>query len=117
MMRMSTWNSIIQLVLAKSAHEDLLVHKSMVQHPSSEGFTLRLGDFQGQLADYGKALSDGKGIHIREYADKYVVHWDHADPSVDPVGHLIYDAGHWLVIGGIAVSIALLGLFAWLSDS
>ncbi len=39
-------------------------------------------------------------LHIREYADKYLVHVDHVDPRKDPVGHLLFDAPEFLV--GIA---------------
>jgi hypothetical protein len=86
MTKMYFWKNIVQCVLTKPAHQDVEVFKSAIQHPSSEGFKPRLGDFQGQSADYGMALSDRRGIHIREYADRYVVHWDLVDPSVDPIG-------------------------------
>jgi hypothetical protein len=59
---MYTWNEITRLVLSKPAHQDVVVHKSLVPHPRGEGFAPRLGDFQGQIADFGKALPDGKGI-------------------------------------------------------
>lgn len=113
---MDTWNDITQLVLSNPAHQDIVVHKSLVPHPLSEGFDPRLGDFQGQTADFGKALPDGRGIHIREFADEFKVHWDHVDPSVDPIGHLISDATHWVVIGFIAISLLLFGLFVWLRN-
>jgi hypothetical protein len=116
MMKMSTWNDIMQLVLAQSVHHDVIVSKSTVPHPSTAGFTLRLGDLNGQSADFGKALPDGRGIHIREYAYTYAVHWDYVDPSIDPVGHLLRDATHWLILGCVGLFIFILGLFEWFSD-
>lgn len=42
-------------------------------------------------------------LHIREYADKYLVHMDKIDPRQDPMGHLIHDAPEILI--GIASGI------------
>ena len=42
-------------------------------------------------------------LHIREYADKFLVHNDRIDPRKDPVGHLVYDAPEVLV--GLACAI------------
>ena len=36
-------------------------------------------------------------LHIREYADKYLIHIDKVDPRKDPIGHLIFDAPEVLV--------------------
>lgn len=46
----------------------------------------------GQVADYRKALPDGRGIHIRIYRNRATAHLDRRDPSVDLVGHLVQDA-------------------------
>lgn len=43
-------------------------------------------------------------LHIREYKDKYLVHMDKADPRIDPLGHIIYDAPEFLV--GLACAYA-----------
>jgi hypothetical protein len=114
---MLAWTTVVQFVLTKPVHQDVVISRSAIPHPSSGGFVPRLGDFQGQSADFGLALSDNKGIHVREYADRYAVHWDFVDPSVDPVGHLIYDAPHWLVIGAIAGSLLLFGLICLLDGT
>jgi len=106
---MYSWKVVIPSVLANPPHQDLKVDKSIVVHPLKEGFVRRVGELQGQLADYGKRLSDGKGIHIREYSDYFLIHWDKVDPS-DPVGHLIQDAPHWIIISAIVLGTALVGL-------
>jgi len=95
-------------ILARPAHQDVEIMKSSVPHPLGEGFAGRMGDLQGQLADYGMRLQDGRGIHVREYSDRFLAHWDKVDPSGDPFGHLVQDAPHWIVIGVFAGLFALL---------
>jgi len=75
----------------------------MVPHPLYSGYVKGSGDYDGQNADYRKALADGKGIHVKEYDNYYLVHWDVRDPDIDPLGHLWHDARHWLVIGIFAL--------------
>jgi len=57
-----------------------------------------LGYPKGALRQYRK-----ENLHIREYADKFLVHEDRVDPRADPLGHLIYDAPE--VLAGIAGAI------------
>jgi hypothetical protein len=53
-------------------------------------------------------------LHIREYADKFLVHTDRIDPRKNPVGHLVYDAPEILIslacaiFGGLQVTKKLL---------
>jgi hypothetical protein len=63
----------------------------------------RMGEPQGQLADYKWALPDGKSIHVREYLDEYRIHWDMFDVDIDLINHLRYDAPHWWIILTVAV--------------
>jgi len=114
---MYSWRIIIPKVLANPAHEDLKVDKSIVVHPLKEGFVSRIGEIQGQKADYGKRLSDGKGIHVREYTDCFLVHWDVVDPSADPIGHILNDAPHWIFIGALALFVIVLAGLALSRDA
>ncbi len=101
-MRRYTWEQVINEVLLLSKHTDIIVEKWRVP-PIPTDFKERLADNDGQITDYGFALEDDTGIHIKEYEDYYKVHWDKKDPSVDPLGHLVYDSPKWLVVGAVAL--------------
>jgi hypothetical protein len=99
-----SWFVYENVVLQKPPHEDLRIEKMYVEHPSAEGYTESIGDPLGQKNDFRKGFEDGRGVHVREYEDHYLIHWDKIDPNQNPFGHIITDAPHWIVIG-------LLGIF------
>jgi len=98
---MQSWNDVIHHVLKLSVHKDVKVVKSTVLNPLKQGFTRSLGDFRGQIADFRRPMPDGKSIHIQEFAEHFLVHWDWRDPSLDPIGHLVQDAPHILIISSL----------------
>jgi hypothetical protein len=100
------WKKVILKVLKLKPHEDLIVRKDILPHPKVAGFRETLGEPQGQLADYELVLDDGRRIHVREYEKYYRVHWDYVSPSIDPIGHLIYDAPHWFLAALFTVGAA-----------
>jgi len=112
---MLSWKYIVSNVLRLPFHQDLKVEKSAICHPAKEGFVKSLGEFQGQIADYRKRLSDGRSIHVREYSTHYLIHWDKVDPS-NPIGHLIEDAPHWIFIS-VIVLLGFIGILSWLRES
>lgn len=73
------------------------------------GYYESSGEPKGQVADYRRALSDGRGIHIRVYSDHLTAHWDRKDPSTNPIGHLLQDAPGWAIALGLA-GLALLDM-------
>jgi len=100
-----SWEEVIEKVLTQPKHKDLLVKKSKLPDLPPE-FQFRYGDGDGQIANYGLALEDGTGIHVKEYDDFYKIHWDQKDPNVDPLGHLIHDSPQWIVIGAVGALVA-----------
>ncbi len=107
---MIEWSKIVEKVLTLPAHEDVIVKKSAIIHPTLVGFKRSVGEPHGQRADYRLRLYDGKSIHVREYNDHYRVHWDKVDPSTSVIAHLKHDAPHiyMLLLGILGISSALL---------
>lgn len=103
-------HKIIQITLKKPVHEEWRISKNFIPHPLTMGFYPSVGDPCGQIRDYRVALTDGRGIHSREYNLAYGLHWDNRDPSLDPLGHLIEDAPHWLIILGLGIA---MGALCW----
>lgn len=101
-----SWEQIISEVLTLPKHKDLKVNFSDVQELPPE-FAERPSDNDGQIADYGIALEDGTGIHVKKYDEHYKIHWDESDPIKDPLGHLLYDAPQWIVIGAVGADLLL----------
>ncbi|MDA7941171.1 MAG: hypothetical protein MPJ06_00260 [Nitrosopumilus sp.] len=63
-----------------------------------------LGAPEGSIRQY----RDGN-MHVREYADRYSVHYDRFDPRSAPIRHLLFDAQE--VAAGLAYA-AVAGLAA-----
>ena len=83
-------------------HVDLQINQS--QLPSIPNyFEERMGDNDEQDENYGYEEEDGRSIHLKVYGyDFYRIHWDTKDPNRNPLGHLLYDAPHWLVGAALA---------------
>jgi hypothetical protein len=45
----------------------------------------------GQIADWRMLGADGGGLHVIEFADHYLCHYDRCDPSVSVLNHLRLD--------------------------
>lgn len=98
-----SWDEILDLVLTFEKHVDLQIWQRQLP-PIPDYFEERDGDFDEQDADYGYEEEDGRSIHLKVYGNEfYRIHWDTKDPNKNPVGHLLYDAPHWLVALGAAV--------------
>ena len=108
-MKTNSINIIIKKVLSLPKHKDLKVAKQTISHPLTLGFRKSIGDPTGQKADYRLILFDNRSIHIKEYDEYYLIHWDERDPDIDIIGHLIEDAPHWLCMFFLAF-VGFLGL-------
>ena len=78
--------------------EEIEVPKELREFMFEEAEETILGQKNGALKQYRYG-----NLHIREYADKFLVHTDKIDPRVNPIGHLVYDAPEVLI--GIACGI------------
>lgn len=94
-----TWKQQCTLALWQPAHTDITISKFGMPHPTEAGFTVSGGELVGQNADYRLPLDDGREVHVREFSDRYTVHWDKVSALRNPIGHIGQDAPHWLVIG------------------
>lgn len=89
----TAWQGIALAALALPRHEKLVVARDRVPHPKDSGLYLSVG-LAKKCKHYRKALPDGRGLHVHEYADRFVVHWDAVDPSVSVLRHFIHDVTH-----------------------
>ena len=98
-----SWDEILDLILTFEKHVDLQI--SQWQLPEiPDYFEERMADDDGQDKDYGYEEEDERSIHLKVYDNNfYRIHWDAKDPKRNPLGHLIYDAPHWLVIAGATI--------------
>ncbi|MCK6526500.1 hypothetical protein L6R50_02740 [Myxococcota bacterium] len=100
------WHAICHQALAALAHVPHRVPRGSVPEPGEAGFVRHRGLWYGQEADWRFTLPDGRGLHIRQYRDRFDVHWDRACPLKAPVRHLVQDTP-WLVA---STAIALLAI-------
>lgn len=96
------WNSITNFVLMRAPRDEIKVLKADIGLPVLEGFQPATGTPRGQRADWRFTLPDCKDIHVVEFDDHYLVHWDEVAPSCDPVEHLRRDAPNWYRVGTTA---------------
>jgi hypothetical protein len=89
----TAWQGITLTALALPRHEKLVVSRTGVPHPRDSGLYASIGLAQ-KCRHYRKALPDGRGLHVHEYADRFVVHWDAVDPSISVVRHFLEDVTH-----------------------
>ena len=102
--------NITYYVLRFPPHYDLRFSKFTLPHPSQSGFVERIGEPKGQLADYGVTVENGHGIHVLEFQDHYLVHWDEVDPTTNPIDHIIKDAPQYVPLMIIGFGVGLVAL-------
>lgn len=110
------WTNLTNYVLRCPAHYDIVVLKDSYIHPLQAGFVYSAGEPKSQLADYRMAVYGGKGLHILEYQNHYLVHWDLVDPSVDFVEHIKQDAPNWGPVLAAVGLAAVIGGLIWLGS-
>lgn len=87
------WNDVYQKLRFLPWRTSYRVQKHLVPHPSAvKGFMRSSGLDNGQLEDWRYPLEGGAGLHVHVFHDRYEVHLDEVDPSVDLIEHLRQDA-------------------------
>lgn len=112
---MQQWTTIARAVLTKPAGTKWPVMKHHVPHPLDAGMRVSTGLPAGQLADYRFKLADCSGLHVQDYGNRYLVHWDRTDPACDLVQHLVQDAPGTYLAGATLLG-GLIGALLGRSD-
>ena len=108
MMKFSTFNELVKYIITLPAHRDIKVNRDFFNREWLNEHKSRFADYDGQNTDYRILLTDGKSIHVKEYVNHYKIHWDKSDLATNPIGHLINDAPHYIIIIILAVASAYL---------
>lgn len=93
-MPQNDWNTIIKKVLGMDPGTNIFLRREDIA-PIPQCFFLAVGEQKGQLADWELPLENGGRIHVIEYPDYFLVHWDRVSPRRNPLKHLRVDAPHW----------------------
>lgn len=83
--------------------DSISISKDVLASLEGHGFhETVLGDRMGSIRQY----RNKNGVHVREYQEKFVIHQDRIDPTVDPIGHLLKDAPETLFAFGTTLFIS-----------
>ena len=93
------WSEITEYVSQLPHQQDVWVPKESVVHPLALGIPCSWGA-------YRFTTWDGKAIDIKEYPDRYLIHWNYYNPSTHPVEHCFSETPIPLFL----VIVGLLGL-------
>ncbi len=99
------WRPQISFARLLPAHTEIMIPSFGMPHPLEAGFVSSIGDAAGQKANYRLPLEDGTEAHVKEFEDHYTLHWDMVSAINNPVGHIFWDATHWVVLGLIGAAI------------
>lgn len=92
---------------------ELVLSRQSMPHPSTAGAVTAIGLPRGQLADWRfPPAADCQGLHVHEYAERWVAHLDRVHPDCGRIEHLRVDAPRVLV--GVAMSLG--AIFGALAD-
>lgn len=86
------WRVVREHVLLTDAGLNARFDKHMLPPPKEAGFRRSLGQDLRARKHWRRALPNGAGLHVLEFDDHYLVHWDRFDPQAHLLGHLWHDA-------------------------
>ena len=102
------WDAVVHYVVENTeAHTDVGVSKAALPNPEQDSlnFYSSTGLDGSTEGDYRLRIEDGRGVHIKEYDDRYAVHWDRVDPRENAIGHIAQDAPGLAVLGLGAIAL------------
>lgn len=98
------WADVRDALETMPRGEVVVVPRGGIAHPRAEGAARSLGWPRGQIADWRFPPTVlCRGLHVHEYADRWVAHLDRVHPRCDPIEHLRHDAPAVLVSGAALV--------------
>ena len=108
---MRTWAEVEAELAAAPPGAQASYGRDEIGHPGAAGAVAGVGLPRGQLADWRfPPTASCRGLHVHEFAERWVAHLDQVHPACDPVGHLFQDApivllaiGAGAMLGGLLV--------------
>lgn len=86
-------------------HHNFEVSKKTLQNLPKCFEETPLGEPKGGLRQYRGPY----GSHVHEYRNIWIIHRDKVDPRFDPLGHLISDAPHVILLASLS-ALSLFGI-------
>jgi hypothetical protein len=102
-----TWLDVLHVLDRQPPGSILRIRKALLVHPRRAGMKVSIGLPEGQRSDYRKVISQGRGLHVKEFHAHYEAHIDRVHPEVNVVEHLRRDAPGVYVGGGVALGATL----------
>ncbi len=102
-----SWRDVATSLWHQPAGTILCLRKGLLVHPRRAGMKQSIGLPEGQLADYRRLLSGGRGLHVKVFRNHYEAHIDEVHPDVNPIEHLRQDAPGVFIGGGVALGAAV----------
>lgn len=98
---------MIRVLRQYEARTTVRLRKGVLPHPLAVGMSRSIGIPEGQDADFRLVLTDGSGLHVKDFGSHYEAHIDEVHPDVNVVEHLRKDAPGIFVAGGVALGAAI----------
>jgi hypothetical protein len=102
------WAWVYRFVAAQGDGVRVEYPRRSLPHPREAGAEVSVGWPAGQIADYRfPPDSDCQGLHVHEFADRWIVHIDQVHPECDLGEHIRRDAPAVAYLGGAMAGAAL----------
>ena len=111
------WRMNVDNMVFLQAHQEMRVPKFGSTNPLQAGFVQTyIEEAKGQIANYRMTLPDGRGIHLLEFLDCYMMHWDKKCPLLNPIEHIKEDAPQYAPVLAILAVAGIVGFAVLLAS-